>query len=165
MYNFAFGSNLNADKVKSRSMRPVQTLRGVLTGWRLLFNHNGGYGNIETDDLCASMSYDLSRLNKPPNEVHGVLLKFSRQEFAQLAWEEYAYDTVEVPVAVYAADRKGTGAIQPALAFKTNSCALVSTTTMPSLRYIALIAEGARAAGIDAPYCEWLDRVRNACRA
>lgn len=166
VWNFAFGSNLNPGKVESRRMLPAETKRGVLTGWRLLFNHTGGYGNIESAAVCDAQQYDLSRLCGSPPEVHGVLLKLSREEFARLAWEEYAYDTIEVAVALYSDDCRGKDGndVQPALAFKTNACALTCTRTLPSARYIGLIADGAKASGIEPSYCGWLDSVRNACR-
>lgn len=165
IYNFAFGSNLNPAKVESRKMFPAETLRGVLPGWRLLFNHTGGFGNIEETTVCEAERYDLSRLCGSLPEVHGVLLKLTRDDFARLAWEEYAYDTIEVPVSVYGDDHtKDHCGVQHALAFKTNACALASTRTLPSARYIGLIADGAKASNIEPSYCRWLDSLRNACR-
>ena len=169
VYNFAFGSNLNPDKVKSRKMTPVKVMRGILPDWRLLFNHVGGYGNIERLDVIQEQQLDLSRLSwrglKQPDEVHGVLLKLSRDEFAQMAWEEYAYNTVEVAVQVYPDDcekdsRNGEKiVIQHALAFKTHPCAVTTSRTLPSSRYIKLIKQGARKSGIQETYCQWLDSV------
>ena len=58
---------------------------------------------------------DLSQLPQPvPDETHGMLLKLSRRAFADLARQEYAYDTVEVAVEVYDADGPR---VQHALAF------------------------------------------------
>ena len=161
IWNFAFGSNVNAAKVKSRGMRPVESLRGVLPAWSLLFNHNGGYGNIETITKIRSSKYDLSRLPEPmPEETHGVLLRLSRREFAELAWQEYAYDTVEVAVEIYPDDCNGAKRVQHALAFKTSACALTTTRQLPSSRYMKLIAEGAHDSKLSAPYCSWLDRIK-----
>lgn len=165
IFNFAFGSNLNPDKVASRKMFPKVVLRGVLHAWRLLFNHVGGYGNIESVAMCASSQLDLSTLCSPPAEVHGVLLKLTRDEFSRLAWEEYAYDTVEVHVKLYDDDRRqGNGEHQAALAFKSNPCALASSRTLPSARYIGLICDGAQASGIEPQYCSWLNSLRSECR-
>ena len=158
VWNFAFGSNISAAKVRSRGMLPLAAVRGRLPGWTLLFNHTGGYANIEQVDLARQM--DLSRLPQPvPEETHGMLLRLSRREFAELARQEYAYDTVEVAVEVYDAD--GTR-VQRALAFKTNPCALTTSRTLPSERYARIIREGAREASISAPYCHWLDMIKSA---
>ena len=130
-------------------------MRGRLPGWTLLFNHTGGFANIEPTDVAHQM--DLSRLPQPvPKETHGMLLRLSRREFAELARQEYAYDTVEVAVEVYEADGPR---VQHALAFKTNPCALKTSRTLPSDRYVRIIQEGARKAAISAPYCQWLDRI------
>jgi hypothetical protein len=165
VWNFAFGSNLNPQRVRSRGMRPSSLRRGVLPGWRLLFNHTGGYGNIEQTEVIKRLGYDTSRLSPkqafpPPDEVHGALLLFSRDDFARLALEEYAYDTVEVPVEIYEEDRlEGCAPVQFALAFKTAACAVVESSTLPSSRYIALIRDGARASCLQPRYCEWLENV------
>ena len=169
IWNFAFGSNISAAKVKSRGMIPSASLRGRLPGWTLLFNHNGGYGNIETVEKIQAAKYDLSCLPQPvPEETHGVLLRLSRRDFAELARQEYAYDTVEVAVEVYDEDCSAAGVggdgetkrIQHALAFKTSACALTTARTMPTARYISIIREGAKKAGISAQYCRWLEAIR-----
>ena len=167
VWNFAFGSNISPSKVQSRGMRPLGSLRGRLPGWSLLFNHNGGFGNIESIEKIQATGIDTSRLPQPvPNETHGVLIRLSRRDFAELARQEYAYDTVEVAVEVYEEDRTGgrTGAaaplIQHALAFKTNPCALTTARTMPTARYIGIIREGAHEQQLSAPYTRWLDAIR-----
>jgi hypothetical protein len=161
IWNFAFGSNVNADKVRSRGMTPTKSLLGQLPGWSLVFNHTGGFGNIEAVDRIRDQKYDMSRLPQPiPQEVHGVLLRLSRREFAALADQEYAYDTVEVAVELYD-DGTGQRKIQHALAFKSNPCALTTARTLPSSRYIRLIREGARDAGIDGDYCKWLEAIKS----
>ncbi len=90
-----------------------------------------------------------------------MLLRLSRRDFAELAWQEYAYDTVEVAVEVYREDGVDGGKprIQHALAFKTSDCAITTTRTLPSERYVGIIRSGAREAGIRADYCDWLDRL------
>jgi len=39
---------MNPKIMKGRNMKPKESLLGVLKNWRLIFNHNGGYGNIES---------------------------------------------------------------------------------------------------------------------
>ena len=118
VWNFAFGSNLNVGRVRRRGIVPlVAPLRGRLPGWCLVFNHIGGYGNIEKVPNALDMSALPQRL--PSSGVHGTLLLFSRAHFAELARQEYAYDTEEVEVEIYesALDPAYTSwlnAIQPA---------------------------------------------------
>ena len=104
-----------------------------------------------------------------------ILLK--REDFSRLAWEEYAYDTVEVPVRVYQADvhqadvsdlvrssasASGVCEVVHALAFKTNPCAIASARTLPSERYIRIIREGARTSGVESSYLRWLEQIPSA---
>ena len=48
---------------------------------------------------------------------------------------------------------------QPALAFKTNACAIAAPNTLPSTRYIRLIREGAQQTGVEPSYCRWLEKI------
>ncbi len=66
VWNFAFGSNMLPAKVAERSMMPLHVVRGSLPGWRLLFNHRGGYGNIETVAAIAEQGLELKHLSPDP---------------------------------------------------------------------------------------------------
>ena len=179
IWNFAFGSNLNAQRVRSRNMTPAQSVRGYLPGWSLVFNHRGGYGNIESREFIRAAGcsdFDLSRLPQPiPEETHGVLLRLTRRDFAELARQEYGYDVVAVDVICYPGDAAAPalpggaadGVFQPAsvlqraLAFKSATCAVTSSRTLPSSRYLALIQEGARDLHLEASYLQWLDSIKS----
>ena len=93
VWNFAFGANIDPWKLeKKRGINPLQKVRGVLNGYRLLFNHNGGFGNIEP----ATGSNEESSLSKKvdhPDEVHGMLLKLSLDDFYTLGGMEHLYET------------------------------------------------------------------------
>ena len=157
--NFAFGSNINPDKMRSRNMKPLYAVRGRLPGYQLVFNHVGGYANIEPVAQLSGM--DLSALPQPvPEETHGMLLHLRRTDFAELARQEYAYNTVAVMVECHPPSDDGSSPVlQPALAFKTASCALTSGTR-PSSRYLKLIQDGAQAVGLDASYAKWLGAIK-----
>ena len=48
----------------------------------MLFNHVGGYGNIETVEKIRDECMDLSCLAPPvPEETHGILLQMTRKDF------------------------------------------------------------------------------------
>ena len=66
VWNFAFGSNMLPAKIAERSMTPLHAVRGSLAGWRLLFNHRGGYGNIESAAAIAEQRLDLQHLSHLP---------------------------------------------------------------------------------------------------
>eukprot|EP00966_Prymnesium_polylepis_P063228 1467399-Prymnesium_polylepis.1 len=186
VWNFAYGSNLSPSKVRSRGLKPVKTLRGKLPGWSLLFNHQvpppcktrrlwmhrahfcvvascpaqGGFGDIERVSKIHRDRYSVGPLAPVPEVVHGAMILLTRADFARLAWQEWCYDTVEVPVKLYAEDCAGQiGRIQSAMAFKTIDSALVSANTLPSARYIGIIREGARTVGIESAYLSWLERI------
>lgn len=166
IWNFAFGSNMSKQKVHDRCLQPVQACRGRLPGWTVLFNHVGGFANIESQEKVAAARMDLSRLPSPiPDACHGLLLRLSRRDFAELARQEYAYDTVEVAVEVYPDDSgSGTMRLIHALAFKTAACALATTDTLPTKRYINILQSGARESGIEEAYCRWLNAIEPATR-
>ena len=70
-------------------------------------------------------------------------MNLSREEYRRLAWEEYAYDTVEVPVEIYAEDG---GDVQFVLAFRTAACAVARPDALPSMRWFVNVDGAARAA-------------------
>merc|ERR1719160_38772 len=48
VWNFAYGANINPWKLENvRGIIPLEMVRGFLSGWRLVFNHRGGMGNLE----------------------------------------------------------------------------------------------------------------------
>jgi hypothetical protein len=69
-------SNLtNVSQVLSRGLKPVRSLPARLCGWQLLFNHRGGYANIETLAHIRERNIDTSHLPQPlPDSTLGVLL-------------------------------------------------------------------------------------------
>ena len=85
VWNFGFGANINPAKLRDRrGIRPAETARAKVEGFRLLFNHRGGFGNIEeVADHAPPTS--LSPAISHPSEVHGVLLRLSHHDFGRLA--------------------------------------------------------------------------------
>merc|ERR1719410_1881961 len=76
VWNFGFGANINPWKLEQkRNIHPIgDTLRGKLIGWRLLFDHKGGFGNIinmetESDGLSID-TLDPFNSNDNKYEVH-----------------------------------------------------------------------------------------------
>lgn len=149
---------MSASKVLSRGIKPIRSVPARLCGWNLLFNHRGGFANIESLACIRAQNIDLSHLPQPlPAATFGVMLLLSRRDFAELARQEYAYNTVEV--AAEATNTDGSPCVIHGLAFKTDACAITRACTLPSQRYISLIRQGARESGLDCAYCSWLDRI------
>ena len=114
VWNFGFGANINPWKLQEkRGIRPAEAVCGKVPGWRLLFNHRGGFGNIE-EVAAADAPRSLSPSVPQPAEVHGILLKLTHEDFGVLAGMEHQYDAKEVVVRAY------DGRAVTALAFITN---------------------------------------------
>ena len=77
MYYFAYGSNMNPNRMKERGVNFLRREHATLSGWKLTFNkvasrnHNEGYANIERDDegvvegiLYTIQDADIETLNK-----------------------------------------------------------------------------------------------------
>ena len=117
------------------------------------------------------------------------MLKLSRKDFAALAWDEYAYDTVEVEVELYGeedeVDKNDVGVGEKrwwmedsnsksapkrktvtCLAFKSAPCAIDErdngASWRPSDRYKRLLQVGAQDARLDSGYQKWLESVQAA---
>ncbi|CAE8588893.1 unnamed protein product [Polarella glacialis] len=145
---FGFGANINPWKLREqRQILPLEEFVGKLPGWKLVFNHKGGFGNIEP--LSALISHGASS----PDAVHGVLLLLKAKDFDKLAKMEHEYGTREVLVETY------DGRSIAALAFITPPQFKLSASLAPTPRYLKLIRDGCDSMGIDPAYRSWLQTV------
>ena len=144
MWYFGFGANINPWKLREkRKIIPIEQVPGKLAGWRLSFNHKGGMGNIE--------QLDSPTLTNPgPDEVHGMLLHLTTEDFSKLSQIEYEYSTAEVRVAAY------DGREILAKAFVTPPEWKLPKSVAPPERYLKLIRDGCDSMGIAAEYQQWL---------
>eukprot|EP00403_Amphidinium_massartii_P004377 CAMPEP_0178381418 /NCGR_PEP_ID=MMETSP0689_2-20121128/5972_1 /TAXON_ID=160604 /ORGANISM="Amphidinium massartii, Strain CS-259" /LENGTH=710 /DNA_ID=CAMNT_0020001599 /DNA_START=52 /DNA_END=2185 /DNA_ORIENTATION=+ len=147
VWNFAFGANINPWKLKERrNIHPLEEVGGALPGWRLVFNHSGGMGNVEPVERD-------SKTPDVPAAVHGKLLRLSRRDFDKLANMEYEYTTTEVEVQAY------DGRIIKAVAFTTPPEFRLGFYPSPPERYINLIRNGAKSSKLDSAYQDWLRNI------
>eukprot|EP00929_Paragymnodinium_shiwhaense_P093629 TRINITY_DN53841_c0_g1_i1.p1 TRINITY_DN53841_c0_g1~~TRINITY_DN53841_c0_g1_i1.p1 ORF type:complete len:726 (-),score=125.51 TRINITY_DN53841_c0_g1_i1:463-2604(-) len=143
VWNFAFGANINPWKLESsRGIKPLDAVRGKLPGWRLVFNHRGGFGSIE--EISAAMPGG-------PDAVHGMLLLLNAQDFATLCSMEHQYEPTELEVEAYDGRCVNARCFISMPAFRTLAQDLAATE-----RYMKLIREGAQQSGLDANYVTWL---------
>jgi len=146
VWNFAFGANIDPWKLKKkRGMRPLEEVAGQLPGWRLVFNHSGGMGNIEPLPGKAP--------GECPDAVHGMLLLLTADDFKTLSNMEHEYKTVDVEVQAY------DGRSIVAKAFVSPPEYRLKTYPPPPDRYINLIRRGAESSNLDRTYQKWLRTV------
>lgn len=163
VWNFGYGANINPWKLENkRGIHPIgNTLRGKMIGWRLLFDHKGGFGNVihvNTEANGLRIHKFKPFMNGKEYEVHGVLLKLTHADFIKLAQMESKYELLEVKVQIYD-DDDGVECVN-AIVFKSPEgqraqCADI----LPTKRYIDLIQRGAQKMNLDAKYCEWLNGI------
>ena len=149
VWYFAFGANMHDSAFRERrGMRPIGWRAGRVKGYRLRFNLDG---RPKGKAAPANISPDSDA------EVWGVLYQITRADLLHLDGTEgvpgrrYRHRWVDAEdidgnvlrAVTYVADGKeGDG--------------------NPSLRYITLLREGARAHGLPEPYLRLLDRVKHA---
>jgi len=80
IWNFAFGSNLHPEKLKGRAnLKVKECFPGKLKDWRLAFNLRG----------ISWLEPSMAGVEPAPgDEVHGVLLRMSPEEFRKLVLSE-----------------------------------------------------------------------------
>ena len=149
IWYFAFGANMNDAAFRERrGMRPIEWRVGRIKGYRLRFNLEG---RPRGKAAPANISPD------PDAEVWGVLYRITRADLLRL-------DSTEgVPGRRYRrlwldAEDSGGAALR-AVAYIADG---KEHDGNPSLRYITLIRQGARAHGLPDSYLRFLDSVESA---
>ncbi len=146
IWYFAFGANMHDSAfLERRGMRPIEWRAGRVRGYRLRFNLEG---RPRGKAAPANISAD------PNAEVWGVLYRITRADLVRLDSTEgvpgrrYRHlwlnvednDGDRLEAVTYIADGK-------------------ETDGNPSLRYITLLREGARAHGLPDQYLRFLENV------
>lgn len=150
IWHFAYGSNMNADVFEGRRrMRPRESRVARLSGYRLRFNLDG---------FPRGRSAPANIASDPNAEVWGVLYRMTRRDLVHLDSTEgvprkrgYRHLWAEVE------DRDGSRFEAVTYIAKGKEY-----DGKPSLRYIALIRDGARAHGLPAHHIEFLESVEHA---
>jgi sulfite reductase (NADPH) flavoprotein alpha-component len=143
---FGYGSNMDLQSLRAKGVTPRASQRAVLNGWRLRFNvqhffrHEGGVGNIE-------------RSADPSDVVRGVLHLCEPKHLERLDAAEafgHGYDRIEVLVGTDTGEQRAV-AYAGLPAFLDDAC-------LPTRRYLNILLQGAKAAGMDPAYIEALQR-------
>lgn len=143
---FGYGSNLNSGSMRAKGVQPLASRRAILHGWRLRFNvqhffrHEGGVGNIEPSDM-------------PGDRVLGMVYDCPDEALDALDAVEaygYGYDRIQVEVE---SEGQGTSAIA-----YIGMPEFIDDKCLPTRRYLNLMVEGARSAGLDPGYVQRLEQ-------
>jgi cation transport regulator ChaC len=149
VWYFAFGANMHDSAfLERRGMRPLDWRPGRVAGYRLRFNLEGRPKGRAAPANIAPY---------PQAEVWGVLYKITRRDLLRLDATEGVPGRRYRPIWLQAEDIEG----QPRVAV-TYLAEGKEQDGHPSLRYLTLLREGARAHGLPAHWLRMLDDVRPA---
>jgi len=146
VWYFAYGSNMHDGAFRERRrMRPLEWRVGRLGGYRLRFNLDGvPKGRSAPANVCLD----------DDAEVWGVLYRITRKQMVWLNLSEGVPGGRYRPTWVRVEDLAGN--VVDAMTYVASGHPVDGR---PSVRYIQLIREGARAHGLPAPWLELLDNV------
>lgn len=146
---FAFGANMHDSAFRERRrMRPLEWRPGRIRGYRLRFNLEG-----RPKGKAAPANIEPS----PGAEVWGVLYRITRRDLLWLDSTEGVPGPRYRHLWIEAEDRDGNPV--PCVTYIAEGKA---TDGRPSLRYITLLREGARAHGLPEHWLRFLDNVKHA---
>ncbi|MCP5304932.1 MAG: gamma-glutamylcyclotransferase [Chromatiaceae bacterium] len=137
---FGYGSNMSLTALRAKGVEPLASRRAELYGWRLRFNvqhffrHEGGVGNIERSEV-------------PGDRVLGVLHECPDDALSPLDAMEalgHGYDRITVDV-------ETDGGRVSALTY-VGMPEFIDDRCLPSRRYLNIVVDGARQAGLDTGY-------------
>ncbi len=149
VWYFAFGANMHDSAFRQRrGMRPIESRAGRIRGHRLRFNLEG---RPRGKAAPANISPD------PEKEVWGVLYRITRADLVHLDSTEGVPGRRYRHLWAEAEDMDGNR-----LSAVTYIAEGKETDGRPSLRYITLLREGARAHGLPEHWLKHLDAVPHA---
>jgi cation transport regulator ChaC len=149
VWYLAYGSNMHDSAFRQRrGIRPMEWRPGRAKGYRLRFNLEGRpRGKAAPANICPD----------PEHEVWGVLYRITRRELLHLNSTEGVPGRGYRPILVDVEDSHGNTVT--AVAYMAQG---KPHDGAPSLRYITLLREGARAHGLPEHWVQFLDGVSHA---
>ncbi|MCZ6741053.1 MAG: gamma-glutamylcyclotransferase [Alphaproteobacteria bacterium] len=149
VWYFAYGANMHDSAFRERrKMQPLEWRAGRILGYRLRFNLEG---RPKGRAAPANISADEDA------EVWGVLYRLTRRELVRLSASEGIPGWRYRPIWLAAEDSGGSPI--DAVTFVADGKA---TDGNPSLRYITLLRNGARAHGLPGHWIAYLDGIAHA---
>jgi cation transport regulator ChaC len=149
VWYFAYGSNMHDSAFRERRrMRPLEWRAGRLCGYRLRFNLDGRpVGKAAPANICLD----------PAGEVWGVLYRITSREMVRLNSTEGVPGGRYRPTWLSVEDAQGR-----TVTAMTYVAAGNPNDGRPSLRYVQLLRDGARAHGLPADWVRLLESVEPA---
>lgn len=149
VWYLAYGANMHDSAFRERrGMRPLEWRPGCIKGYRLRFNLEGRpIGKAAPANICPD----------PDAEVWGVLYKITRRDLLHLDSTEGVPGRRYRPIWVTAEDIEGH-----TLTAVTYIAQGKETDGNPSLRYITLLRDGARAHGLPEHWLRFLEIIKHA---
>ncbi len=148
IWYFAYGANMHDSAFREwRGMNPREWRPGRVCGYRLRFNLLAPRGTATYANLCAD----------PAAEVWGVLYKITRRDLVRLEATEGVPWGGYRPLWLDVEDVNGTVLHAATLMAQGHE-----NDRTPSLRYLTLLREGARAHGLPDHYIQFLEQVEHA---
>jgi cation transport regulator ChaC len=149
VWYFAYGSNMHDSAFRvRRRIQPLEWRAGRVKSYRLRFNIDGwARDRAAPANICPD----------PDAEVWGVMYRITRRDLLRLDSTEGVPGRDYRPAVVMAEDLDGNEV--PVVAY---SAVGNPSDGKPSLRYITLLREGARAHGLPESWVRYLDSVAHA---
>ena len=149
VWYFAYGANMHDNAFRERrGMRPLEWRAGRVQGYRLRFNLEGRpKGKAAPANICAD----------PNAEVWGVLYRITRAGLVHLDATEGVPERHYRQLGIDAQDIDGH-----ALKAVTSIADGLEVDGQPSLRYLTLLRDGARAHGLPQRWLRLLDGIEHA---
>jgi cation transport regulator ChaC len=149
VWYFAFGANMHDSAFRERrGMCPLEWRAGRVRGYRLRFNLEG-----RPKGKAAPANLDPD----PQAEVWGVLYKLTRRDLLRLDASEGVPGRRYCPLWVDAMDINGNPLKAVTYIAQGNK-----VDGRPSLRYLTMLRDGARAHGLPEQWISFLDSVKHA---
>ena len=148
IWYFAYGANMHDSAFREwRGICPSEWRPGRVRGYRLRFNLEGRpRGKAAPANLCAD----------PAAEVWGVLYKITRRDLVRLEATEGVPWWRYRPLWLDAEDLGGTVLKAATLLAQGDK-----DDSVPSLHYLTLLREGARAHGLPKHYIRFLEQIEH----
>jgi len=149
---FGYGSNMSAEGMASKGLKPLNSFRAILKDYRLAFN-------LSVGSLCDPAFANV--VPSPGDEVHGICIVFDEPDILKLDQQEAVYDRVDCQLTSYVED--GAHAFLGQVYVWTEELAIKFSQfakyeeKAPSQRYLNMLTSGGKKINLDADYISKLE--------
>ncbi|KAL9183416.1 hypothetical protein ACHAXT_005203 [Thalassiosira profunda] len=150
VWRFGYGSNIGLETLRSKkNLNPTRHVAGSIAGWELCFKP--GIAHVEPGWAAVRPAKE----NEGEGKVHGSAFLIPEEEAAGLDRQERGYNVLPVQFVAYDGEAiEGVGLYVPKSGWSEDA-----KEGTPSLRYLRLLRNGAREAGLCEEWIRHLDSV------